>query len=440
MINLRYIFRLVTAFLIRFKALILIFIALGAVLFILLRYLFPIIFESKGERVGLTGRFGTNSLPPEVVELIGDGLTKVDRSGSVEPNLASSWETPDGGKTWIFTLRQDVSWQDGKKLVSSDIVYDFSDVKVSRPDDKTLTFELSDPYSAFPSVVAKPVFKKGLLGTGEWKVKKLSLRGAYVDQIVIVKKNSPKITYKFYPTEERTKLAFKLGEVDEVRGLIDPSPFDGWKGAKISTEVTTGEFIGVLFNTQDALLSEKNIRQALTYAINKENFDGLRALGPISVDSWAYNSQVKPYNYDPEKAGSMIEDYKEESKAEEISINLETPPLLLSQAENIAKDWEAVGVKTNVNVISNFQPEYQALLAIYDIPTDPDQYSIWHSTQTSSNITHYQNPRIDKLLEDGRSQMATEERKKIYLDFQRFLVEDSPAAFLYYPSTYTVKR
>jgi peptide/nickel transport system substrate-binding protein len=79
-------------------------------------------------------------------------------------------------------------------------------------------------------------------------------------------------------------------------------------------------------------------------------------------------------------------------------------------------------------------------LAILDTPDDPDQYSIWHSTQEATNITHYENPRIDKLLEDGRSEIDLASRRRIYLDFQRFLVEDSPAAFLYYPATYTVSR
>jgi ABC-type transport system substrate-binding protein len=136
----------------------------------------------------------------------------------------------------------------------------------------------------------------------------------------------------------------------------------------------------------------------------------------------------------------MISDYKKASKIEKISINLSTAPILLDKAEAIADDWRAAGVEVNLNVISNIPSDYQAFLAIFDIPDDPDQYSIWHSTQTSTNITNYQNPRIDKLLEDGRSEIDSIARKKIYLDFQRFLVEDSPAAFLYYPTTYSVSR
>jgi peptide/nickel transport system substrate-binding protein len=209
---------------------------------------------------------------------------------------------------------------------------------------------------------------------------------------------------------------------------------------KVTKTTNTGEYVAVFFDTQDKTLSDKNLRQALSYAINKDALGGERAISPISVDSWAYNSQVKPYDYDSVKAKQMIDDYKKSAKVDSLSISLTTPPILLAQAESVAKDWQAVGVNVNLQVISNVPTDYQAFMAIFDIPDDPDQYSIWHSTQTATNITHYQNPRIDKLLEDGRSTINIEDRKKIYLDFQRFLVEDSPAAFLYYPTTYTISR
>lgn len=166
----------------------------------------------------------------------------------------------------------------------------------------------------------------------------------------------------------------------------------------------------------------------------------LRAIGPISASSWAYNSQVKRYNYDPNKAKEIIDEFKKNADVDEVLVDLTTPPILLPQAEIIAKDWESVGLKVNLQVFSGVPGEFQALLAIFDTPVDPDQYSVWHSTQTATNITHYQNARIDKLLEDGRTEVNLEERRKVYLDFQRFLVEDSPAIFLYYPVTYTIMR
>ncbi len=439
MLNLRYIARLTFAFISRFKALITIGIILGVAFFFVLRFLLPLVSGNTTERIGLTGRYTTGNLPNEILEMTGDGLTRLDRNANVEPNLASSWETPDKGKTWIFKIKDGLTWQDGKKVTSAGISYQFSDVTVERPDEKTIVFKLQTPYSAFPSIVARPTFKKGLLGTGGWEVKKLSLSGSYVEQITLEKRGKGKIIYKFYPTEERTKIAFELGGVDEIRDIINVKPFDKWRKVKINKNTDTGKYIAVFFNTQDKLLGEKNIRQALSYAINKDALGEARALSPISKDSWAYNSQVKPYLYDRDKAKDMIDDFKKNFK-DDLVVNLTTSPILLLQAESITKDWEAIGVKVNLQVISTLPNDYQALLAIFDVPEDPDQYSIWHSTQTSTNITKYQNARIDKLLEDGRNELDLEARRKIYLDFQRFLVEDSPAAFLYYPTTYTIKR
>ena len=93
-----------------------------------------------------------------------------------------------------------------------------------------------------------------------------------------------------------------------------------------------------------------------------------------------------------------------------------------------------------MQVTSSFPDEYSAFLAIYEIPSDPDQYFLWHSTQTATNVSKYSNQRIDKLLEDGRTTTDQDERKKIYLDFQRFLLEDAPATFLVHPISYTIAR
>ncbi len=437
--NFRYILRLISAFLTRFKALILLSVVFGVAAFFTLKFVLPTFSGESSVKIGLTGRFTPSSLPDSILNMIGDGLTKVDDSGNVEPGLASSWESPDKGKTWIFKLKKGIVWQDGKSVISSSLSYQFSDVESTHPDDSTLIFKLEDPYSAFPSVVSKPAFKKGLLGTGEWKVRNLSLAGSFVDEITLENKDGERIIYKFYPTEERTKLAFQLGEVNELDQILKPDPFDSWPKVKLTKEVESGEHVAIFLNTNDKLLSDKSLRQALAYAIKKEGLPGSRAISPISETSWAYNPQVKQYSYDPEKAKETVSNLPDDVLAS-LNITLTTSPVLLDSAEKIAKDWEAVGVKTNIQVTPGIPTDYQAFLVIFDIPMDPDQYSIWHSTQAGSTIVKYQNPRIDKLLEDGRTELNLEDRKKIYLDFQRFLVEDSPAIFLYYPETYSISR
>ena len=439
MLTIRYFIRFFTAFIVRFRGIILLGTFLGAVVFLALRILGPSLLTSSTQRVGIVGRYRVENLPDSVLALIGNGLTKIKEDGTVAPDLATSWESPDGGQTWIFKLKDGISWQDGEKVTSASINYQFTDAKIERPDEKTITFKLESAFAPFPYVVAKPTFRKGLLGTGEWRVTKATVSAGFIQRLVLVDKEGDRKILKFYPTEERAKLGFKLGEIDILQDIFSPKPFNEWGVAEIEKEVGDNWYVAIFFNTQDKLLGEKSFRQALAYAVKKDGFDGPRAVSPISPNSWAFNPQVKPYHYDLVRAQELIDDLANELK-ENLTVNIVTTPALLLVAESIARDWAEVGVTGNVQVSSGVPAEYQALLAIFDIPEDPDQYSIWHSTQTSTNITRYQNPRIDKLLEDGRVELNLEERKKIYLDFQRFLVEDSPATFLYHPTTYTVKR
>ena len=437
--NIRYIFRFLRAFISRFKSLILLGIGAGILLFILLRLLGPTLFTKKTVNIGIVGKYRTDNLPVSILSLIGDGLTKVDETGVVEPNLAVSWETPDSGQTWIFHLKDNISWQDGKKVTANNIVYSFSDAKEETPDAKTIIFKLQSSFAPFPSIVSQPVFRKGLLGTGRWKVTKASLTGNFVQKLIITSSIHEEKVFKFYPTEERAKLAFKLGSVDSIEGVFSKQPFDIWKNTTIRADINKYRYVALFFNNQDSLLGSKEIRQALSYAIDKNKLPGPRAYGPISPDSWAYNPQVKPYNYDETKAKEIVSGLSKEVKSS-LNINLATSTVLLPVAEQIARDWEKAGVKTNILVENDIPQDFQAFLAAIDTPKDPDQYSIWHSTQTATNIARYKDPRIDKLLEDGRLEMDTEKRKKIYLDFQRFLVEDAPAIFLYHPITYTISR
>jgi len=78
-------------------------------------------------------------------------------------------------------------------------------------------------------------------------------------------------------------------------------------------------------------------------------------------------------------------------------------------------------------------------LGEFPVLSDPDQYTLWHSSH-DTNITKYKNLRIDKLLEDGRQVIDLEERQKIYADFQKYLLDDMPAIFLYFPYTFTISR
>lgn len=436
--NLRYFLRLTIAFFKRFKLIIVIGIVIGIIFTLLFNRVVSNTIGGQTRRIGIAGRFTTENLPDEILDMIGDGLTSLDEKGNVQPSLSEKWETADGGKSWIFTLKENIMWHDESTLTTEDVQYNFDDVEIDRPSENTIVFTLKEPFTLFPSVLSSPIFKRGLLGTDKWRVKKINFSENTISNLTLTDLENNEIVYNFYPTEQRTKTAYKLGEVDEVENLFNPSPLDEWNNSEITKNINKGQVVTLFFNTGSELLSDKSVRQALSYAIDKSKLGEKRAISPISVNSWAYNPTVKPYDYDPDRAKEVFDDIiKGGGKP---SIKLVSAPALLPTAELIKNDWEKVGLEVEIQVSAIIPTEFQAFLAIFDLPDDPDQYSIWHSTQTDTNISSYTNPRIDKLLEDGRKELVNEERKGIYLDFQRFLLEDSPAAFLYYPETYSVKR
>ena len=447
--NLRYYYKFFIAFISRFKGILFIGLIAGMLIFLFLRFIYPLFTSNSQEKVGIIGKYSTANLPYPILSLISGGLTESTETGLVKPQLASSWESADNGKTWTFHLKSGVMWQDGKEIKSDDLIYNFSDVSVEKPDGRTIVFRLKSAFSPFPSTASKPIFKRGFLGFGPWKVSKITVSGGYVQKIILINNQRQQKTFIFYPTEERAKLGFKLGQINKLEEVFNPTPIDSWKTVNVTDKPNQNEVVAIFFNTSEnsLLLADKTIRQALSYAINKQslllrNKDELglsRAVSPISPLSWAYNPQVKPYDYNPDKAKEIIGGLPKELK-QNLNVRLVTTPVLLNQAEKIAKNWESVGLNVTLQVTSIKPSDFDAYLAIFDIPKDPDQYAFWHSSQSITNICKYANPRIDKLLEDGRTELDPGIRKNIYLDFQRFLVEDSPAIFLYHPTSYTIER
>jgi len=437
--SLRYLIRLIGAFIKKFKIVIFSSVIIGLILFVFLIVIKPSFLFANIQKIGYVGRYTIEDLPTSIQYLVSNGLTSVDKNGLVKPSLSSSWETSDNGKTWIFKLKDNIYWQDGKQIDSSSVNYSFSDVQIEKPDQKTLIFKLNNPFSPFPNVVSKPIFKKGLLGSGKWKVTKASLVGSFVEKLVLKdEKNNSKI-YKFFPTEDKAKTAFKLGQVDLLENIIDPNPFNNWKTADVTKTADLQSIVAIFFNVEDNLLSDKNLRQALAYSIDKTQISDNKAISPISPNSWAYNPQVKPYSYNVERSKELLNELPDEVK-NNLTITLSSTPMLLPTAEKVVSFWKEIGINASVQISPTIPNEYQALIVIFQAPQDPDQYFMWHSTQVSTNISHYRNIRIDKLLEDGRQELDQEQRKKIYWDFQRYLIEDSPAIFLNHPDFYTISR
>ncbi|MDP1723016.1 MAG: ABC transporter substrate-binding protein [Candidatus Gottesmanbacteria bacterium] len=388
--------------------------------------------------IGLVGDVTLASLPLSIQTLISSGLSAVKMDGSPRPDLATKWIATDSGRTYVFTIAENAHWHDGKPVMAKDINYNIRDVTFAVDSPYAIRATLKEPFSPFLTLVSKPILQTGLKGFGMYRVGSVRLKGDAIQTLRLDPVAGQTISareYRFYRTESAAITAFELGDVDILEDLSSSVTFTNWKNASVSARPRYNRVVALYFNTRESLLAEKSFRQALGYAIPELGFE--RAYSPIAKTSWGYTDTIKKYDYDLRQAKKLMTNSKVASQSARLTIS--TFSQYIDVAQKIATSWTNLGVATGVQIVNQVEP-FQVFLSAQAIPPDPDQYPLWHSTQTPTNITGYVNVKIDKLLEDGRREQDIEKRKKIYFDFAKRLVEDAPALFLYYPTTYTVTR
>ena len=397
------------------------------------------ILTTRPKIIGIVGLYTTKDLPEEITNLISYGLTTVSYNDKPETSpIVSKLDVLNSNRDYVFTLKDNLYWQNQKKVTAKDFDINIPGTKIEIKNSQTIKISLSENYSAILSLLNHPFFlNKTLIGLGEYKVVSVEYQDGYIKKINLEStKTAQKIFYNFYNNEKDLVSAFKLGEVDEIRVNSLPSDLEQWSKIKITPQIVTDRYIVIFLNT--ARIGSKQIRQALAYATPKVDDKNERCLGPISPLSWAYNPQVKEYNYNPSRATELLQ----KNKIDNLNFFVSDRELL-SIGENVKTSWEKnLGTKVNLNT-NNQQinlDDYDAILTFGIIPHDPDQYIFWHSTQNNTNLSNLNNSRIDKLLEDGRQTSDIQERKNIYYDFQKFLLEESPAIFIKFPTVYYISR
>ncbi|OGV95850.1 hypothetical protein A2W24_02230 [Microgenomates group bacterium RBG_16_45_19] len=409
--------------------------------------LVPIMSFKPTYHLGRVARLQVNQLPLDIQYLLSTGLTKIEANGQVSLSAAQSMDVSPDGKTYTFTLKPGLTWSDGTLVNTADLELKPSDVTVETPTASTIIFTLKEPFAPFPSVVSQPLLKKvttgrlwprsRLIGLYQPVITDIQTKQSFVDQVRLEFTDKTYV-YHFYPTEADSLTAFKLGQVDAITSLTRPYLTD-WSSVVIDQTPQPNRYVALFFNTARPELQDKTVRQMLNYATPKD-FTTERVISPIARSSWVYNPQVKPYPYQPQTAKDLLSKLQTSQPGYQPQFTLTTTPAYAQTAQAIAAAWADIGLVVDLKIVPFPDPtDYQIMLIGQQIPDDPDQYALWHSTQ-GTNISRYQNPKIDKLLEDGRKELNPQKRQEIYQEFQRFLVEDSPAVFLYTLPNFNLSR
>lgn len=407
----------------------------------LLNFYFRPFIQKTTENVGYAGTYTVQTLPDEILQDVSYGLTKINEKGEVLPAAAESWKV-ENDKTYTFKIKKGVFLHDGEELTTDKLSYNFENVQSKIIDSHTIQYILKDPYSPFLSSVSKPIMTNKLAGVGPYKIQNIELNGGFIRTILLeeIGEGNKKKKIFFYPTQKALKLAFVLGEVDKIYDVttlqIDDINLKDWKNITIDETTNYSMLVSIFYNNNDAILGDKKIRQALNYALPAQVSYGVRAYSPLAPESIYFDT---PPNYgisDLEISRTLLSTLQEPvNKPLVISTTEEYEPV----AKDVQKAWKALNIDSKIRIVDTLPSDFQVLLYRFNLPKDPDQYVLWHSDQIN-NITHYKNLRIDKLLEDGRSITNIDERRRIYSDFQKYLTDDVPASFLYFPKAYTVRK
>lgn len=120
-----------------------------------------------------------------ITGIIFEGLTRTNgETLEIEPNLAKSWEIKQDGLAWIFHLRDDVFWTDGKKFTADDVIFTFNQLiynpnipnssrdiftvegkifQLKKIDDYTIEFILPVKFAPFLRSMSQEILPKHLL-------------------------------------------------------------------------------------------------------------------------------------------------------------------------------------------------------------------------------------------------------------------------------------
>lgn len=467
-----------------------------------------IIMGTIGDASNLLPMLSTDASSSEVSGQIYNGLIRYDKDLKFEGDLAESWQVSDDGLEIIFKLRRGVTWHDGAPFTSADVLFTYQlliDPKTPTayserykqvkealaPDPYTFIVRYDKPLaSALISwgmgihpmhlldgvdIATSPLARKPI-GTGPYRfVEWLPGEKIVLERFENYFEGAPnikRILYRIIPDLTTMFLELQSGGLDQM-GLTPlqyarqtEAPAFARRFNKYRYPAFAYTYLG--YNLNKPLFQDKRVRQALSYAINKQELiDGVllglgqAANGPYKPGSWPNNAAIKPYPYDVERAKQLLAEAGWQDHDGDGLLDKDGKPFSFTIITNQGNDqriksgeiiqhrFAAIGVEVKLRVIewASLLKEFihpgnfDATIMGWTVPIDPDAYNVWHSSKTGTgelNFIGFKNQRVDELLELGRSTYDQAVRKQMYDEFQQILAEEQPYTFLFVPDALPV--
>lgn len=443
--------------------------------------------------ISLDPRIGTDAQSERIGELIFDTLLRRDRHSNLQPWLAERWEQLDP-VTYVFHLRRDVRFHDGRPLSSRDVRYTFESLRsgeiqtaktaaferlaaIETPDDSTVILRLSEPYASFPwnltqgaiGIVpegAGPQFGRAPVGSGPFRF----VRAAQDEEIVLERnadywREPPHIAgveFRVVPDATTRALELRKGSADIALNSLNADMVEALR-REPHLQITQDagySFQYLALNLANPQLTLP-VRQAIAHAIHRDEliatlWRGLvrPASSILPPEHWAFASNLDPYEYSPERAVALLDAAGLPPDAAGVRLRL----VMKTSTDQTARELAAVlqdqlgrvGIKLDIRSyeFATFYADIQKgnfdlfSLRWLGANEDPDIFEyVFGSNKmppAGANRGRYANPEVDRLIALGRSTTDPRVRREAYLRIQQIVHRELPYIPLWYLNTVAV--
>jgi len=446
-----------------------------------------------------------------ITELVFNGLVGINEKQEIVPELAERWEQSKDGRTYTFFLRKDVTWhtregEEQKPFTADDVVftynimmhprtitplkvrYEFIDT-LEKIDAYTIRFSLKRPilnalakfsFKIIPKhgpanplyLTREDPFVQNPIGTGPYMLKNVTADREIIlvanDNYFKSRPHLDKFVAKPFADQNIMTQALMFNAIDMIV-LVNPRDIPEIQGDKRFIlqpyNALSYSFFG--YNTRNPLLSDKRVRQAFTYAVNRQemldsffNGQGTIISGPFAPGSWAYNLEVQPYAFDAEKAKALLKDAGFTPGPDGIMVK-DGKKLSLTLKVPIEKESEAVKrvVLAFKNYLKNvgvdiqvafkewqswkedvfLEHDFDIVFASWVFDDSADISSLFHSGEIGpwkNNFISYSNPEVDSLINESKLTLDHEKRRTINRKLHAILADETPYTFLWTLTNY----
>ena len=439
----------------------------------------------------------------QIQNLIYEGLVGFDEARDIKPVLAESWKISTDGQSIDFTLRNDVNWHDGTAFTADDVIFtlqliksnnqmngtsiyraslqNISDMRVVEGNVLRVTF--TRPFSNGLEVLTFPILPKHLfqgsnanllkegdfpmVGTGIYKVAEYER----MQQISLVKNDAywgqkpfiDNVSIVIVPDKEAQLSLFENGEIDVAQPVaVDWAKYTDGKNEKVYEYISNQyEFLG--FNFKNTALTDKIVRQAFAYAIDRHKIVKNLYLGhgtvvdvPVQPNSWLFDDERITYGYDIAKANTILDDngYVKNDKNIRVAPESNTPLRfkLITNKDNLLREKTAyqikdelqqIGIEIDIQLLAwnDFnqqlaQGNFDIALAGWELSDAPDMSFAFHSSQPkTTNFISYANDEMNVILENIFKSPTRNQKLANYKLLQQHITDELPYLSLFYKNS-----